>query len=122
MKDLHDHSPAVHVRRPGLDYQSCATGLDSNEVGALLVAAGLGPAAKHAVVSLLALNGLWVSEATGADIETLGLERGGRILGIVRKGGKRLVAQAHQGLRGSPASEASAVTGSAGPRAGLLAA
>ena len=39
-------------------------------------------------VSLLALNGLRVSEAIGADIERLGLERGHRTLTIVRKGGK----------------------------------
>jgi site-specific recombinase XerD len=81
-------SPAVHVRRPRLDYDSHAVGLDRNEVGALLVAAGLGPAIEHALVSLLALNGLRVSEATGANIETLGLERGHRTLTIVRKGGK----------------------------------
>jgi site-specific recombinase XerD len=82
------HSPAVHVRRPRIDYESHAIGLDRNEVGALLVAAGLGPAAEHALVSLLALNGLRVSEALGADIEALGLERGHRTLTIVRKGGK----------------------------------
>ena len=50
--------------------------LDRNELGALLVAAGLGPAAEHALISLLALNGLRVSEATGADIEAMGIERG----------------------------------------------
>ena len=33
-------SPAVHVRRPRLDYESHATGLDRNEVGGVLVAAG----------------------------------------------------------------------------------
>jgi site-specific recombinase XerD len=81
-------SPAVHVRRPRLDYESHAMGLDRNEVGALLVAAGLGPAIEHALVSLLALNGLRVSEATGANIESLGLERGHRTLTILRKGGK----------------------------------
>ena len=43
-EELLDHSPAVHVRRPRLDYESRATGLDRNEVGALLVAAGLGQA------------------------------------------------------------------------------
>jgi integrase/recombinase XerD len=48
------HSPAVHVRRPRIDYESHATGLDRNEVGALLVAAGLGSATEHALVSLLA--------------------------------------------------------------------
>jgi integrase len=51
-------------------------------------AAGLGPPAEHALVSLLALNGLRVSEATGADIEHLGLERGHRTLVITRKAGK----------------------------------
>ena len=39
-------------------------------------------------ISLLALNGLRVSEATGADIEHLGLERGHRTLTITRKGDK----------------------------------
>ena len=81
-------SPAVHVRRPRLDYESHAIGLDRNEVGALLVAAGLGAAAEHALISLLALNGLRVSEALGADIEALGLERGHRTLTVLRKGGK----------------------------------
>jgi site-specific recombinase XerD len=87
-EELLDHSPAAHVRRPRLDYESTATGLDRNEMGALLVAAGLGPPAEHALISLLALNGLRVSEATGADIETLGVERGHRTLVITRKGGK----------------------------------
>ena len=105
----HGHPQAVHrrgvlqVRRrgrtaeplpgdarppPRLDYESHATGLDRNEVGALLVAAGLGAAAEHALISLLALNGLRVSEATGADIQALGVERGHRTLTITRKGGK----------------------------------
>jgi site-specific recombinase XerD len=87
-EELVDHSPSAHVRRSRLDYESHAVGLDRNELGALLVAAGLGPPAEHALVSLLALNGLRVSEATGADIEALGLERGHRTLVITRKGGK----------------------------------
>jgi len=87
-EELLDHSPAAHVRRPRVDYESHATALDRNELGAMLVAAGLGPPAEHALISLLALNGLRVSEATGADIEHLGLERGHRTLTITRKGGK----------------------------------
>jgi hypothetical protein len=71
-----------------LDYESHATGLDRSELGALLVAAGLSSARDHALVSLLALNGLRISEALGADIETLGLERGHRTLTVTRKGGK----------------------------------
>ena len=82
------HSPAVHVRRPRIDYESHAIGLDRNEVWALLLAAGLGPAAEHALVSLLALNGLRVSETIEADFEALGLERGHRTLTILRKDGK----------------------------------
>ena len=87
-KELLEHSPAAHVRRPRVDYESHAIALDRNELGALLVAAGLGPPAEHALISLLALNGLRVSEATGADIEHLGVERGHRTLTITRKGGK----------------------------------
>ena len=62
--------------------------LDRNELGALLVAAGLGPPPEHALISLLALNGLRVSEATGADIDHLGRERGHRTPTVTRKGGK----------------------------------
>jgi integrase/recombinase XerD len=87
-EELLEHSPAAHVRRPRLDHESHATGLDRNELGALLVAAGLGPPIEHALISLLALNGLRVPEAAGADIEQLGLERGHRTLTITRKGGK----------------------------------
>jgi integrase/recombinase XerD len=87
-EELLDHSPAAHVRRPRLDYESHAVGLDRNELGAILVAAGLGPPGEHALVSLLALNELRVSEATGADIEHMGTERGHRTLVITRKGGK----------------------------------
>ena len=71
-----------------MDYESRAVALDRNELGALLVAAGLGTPGEHALISLLALNGLRVSGATGADIEHLGLERGHRTLTITRKGGK----------------------------------
>src|SRR5208282_2151864 len=73
-EELLDHSPAAHLRRPRVDYESHAVALDRNEFGALLVA-GLGPPSEHALIALLALNGLRVSEATGADIEHLGLER-----------------------------------------------
>jgi len=42
--------------------------LDRNELGALLVAAGLGPPTEYALISLLALNGLQVSEASFARL------------------------------------------------------
>jgi hypothetical protein len=55
-EELLDHSPAVHVRRPRVDYESHATALDRNELGALLVAAGLGPPPEHTLTSLLATH------------------------------------------------------------------
>jgi integrase/recombinase XerD len=87
-EELLDRSPAAHVRRPRVDYESHAAALDRNELGALLVAAGLGSPSVYALISLLALNGLRVSGATSADIEHLGLERGHRTLTVTRKGGK----------------------------------
>ncbi len=74
--------------RPGLDYESRAVGLDRNEIGALLVSAGLGGAGDYALISLLALNGLPISEALGANVEDLAVERGHRTLRVVRNGGK----------------------------------
>jgi integrase/recombinase XerD len=71
-EELLDHSPAAHVRRPRVDYESHAVALDRNELGALLVAAGLGSAATHALISLLALNGLRVSEAPPGSSPGLG--------------------------------------------------
>jgi integrase/recombinase XerD len=40
------------------------------------------------LISLLALNGLRISEALGADITAMGSERGHRTLTVLRKGGK----------------------------------
>src|SRR6185437_14960834 len=54
-EELLGTSPAAHVRRPRVDYESHAVALDRNELGALLVAAGLGTAGEHALISLLAL-------------------------------------------------------------------
>jgi len=83
-----EHSPAVHIRRSRIDYESHVAHRDRNELGAILVTAGLSSPRGHALVSLLALNGLRVSEAIGADIDALGHERGHRTLTVVRKGGK----------------------------------
>ena len=81
-------SPAAHVRRPRVDSESRAIGLDRNELGMFLVQAGLAGGRDHALACLLALNGLRISEALNANIEHLGAERGHRTLTITRKGGK----------------------------------
>lgn len=87
-EELIPRSPATHIRRPKLNYESNAVGLDRNELGMFLVEAGLSGGRDHALACLLALNGLRVSEALNSDIEDLGLERGHRTLTITRKGGK----------------------------------
>lgn len=53
-----EHPRAAHVQRPRLDYETHATALDRNELRAPLVAAGLGPPPEHALISLIAPNGL----------------------------------------------------------------
>ena len=85
-----ERNPAANVRRPKVDVESRTLGLDRNELGGLLVQAGLGSARDHALISLLALNGLRISEALGADIESMGMDRGHRMMAIVRKGGKHV--------------------------------
>ena len=99
-EELLDRSPAAHVRRPRVDYESHAAALDRNELGALLVAAGLGSPSVHALISLLALNGLRVSEATSADIEHLGLERGHRTLTVIRRAARSSPSRWRRALRG----------------------
>jgi site-specific recombinase XerD len=83
-------NPAANVRRPKVDHESRTLGLDRNELGALLVQAGLGSPRDHALIALLALNGLRISEALGADVTDLDIERGHRTLRVLRKGGKRV--------------------------------
>jgi site-specific recombinase XerC len=52
-----EHSPGVHIRRPKVDYESHVAHLDRNELGSILVTAGLSSPRDHALASLLALNG-----------------------------------------------------------------
>jgi integrase/recombinase XerD len=83
-----DRDPAAYVRRPKLDYESHTLGLDRNELGAFLVQAGLCGGRDYALMCLLALNGLRISEALGAEIENLDYQRGHRTLFVHRKGHK----------------------------------
>jgi site-specific recombinase XerC len=75
-EDILDKNPALNVRRPKVHDESRTLGLDRNELGALLVQAGLGDLRDGASMTLLALNGLRISEALNADIDDLSTERG----------------------------------------------
>lgn len=82
-------NPAAYVRRPSIDNESTTLGLDRMELGGLLAVAAGANVMDHALICLLALMGLRVSEACGVHIQDLGQERGHRTLHIIGKGHKR---------------------------------
>jgi integrase/recombinase XerD len=51
LEGLLARNPAANVRRPKVDPESRTLGLDRNELGALLVQAGLGSPRDHALIS-----------------------------------------------------------------------
>jgi site-specific recombinase XerD len=87
-EELITRNPASAVRRPRVGSDSQTTGLSKEELGALLDAASAHSARTNALFLLLAMNGLRISEALGADVTDLDTERGHRVLRITRKGGK----------------------------------
>lgn len=90
-EEVIDRNPAAHVRRPKISQESTTLGLDRQELGQFLVVAGMAGGQDHALACLLGLNGLRVSEACGANIENISLERGHHTLLVDRKGGKRAI-------------------------------
>jgi site-specific recombinase XerD len=91
-EELIARSPVARVRRPRAPQDSPRLGLDRPQLAALLAAAAASGPRDHALVCLLALNGLRVSEVVGAQIADLGTERGHRTLRVRRKGGRKQVA------------------------------
>lgn len=84
-EELIGRSPVARVRRPQVADDSQRLGLDRGELRDLIAAAaGSGPR-DLALVLLLGLNGLRVSEVVGAKVRDLGTARGHRTLAIVRK-------------------------------------
>lgn len=83
-------SPAEHVRLPKLYRDETRTlGLDRVELGAIISTARASSPRDAALMSLLGLLGLRVSEACAVQIEdTHGEQRGHRTLTLVGKGGK----------------------------------
>jgi len=79
-------SPLHHVRRPRLPETSTSTGLSRPELRAFLAEAARRGPMMHALMLLLALNGLRVSEPLTAQVADLGTERGHRTLAVARKG------------------------------------
>lgn len=88
-EDVIARNPVAQVRRPKVGTDTVSTGLDRDEMAALIQAAEADSPRSFVLVLLLGLNGLRISEALGADITDLGIERGHRVLLVTRKGGRR---------------------------------
>jgi integrase len=88
-EELIGRNPVSAVRRPRVGNESQSTGLSRDELAALLEAASAHSPRTNALILLLAMNGLRISEALGADVADLDTERGHRVPRITRKGGKR---------------------------------
>lgn len=84
---LVDRNPAQKVKRPPAPVMRPQLGVARDEAERLLDAADASSARDHALVCLLLLSGLRVSEAVGANVGDLGHERGHRTLEVRRKGG-----------------------------------
>ncbi|MHB8438234.1 MAG: tyrosine-type recombinase/integrase [Acidimicrobiales bacterium] len=87
-EDVIPRNPVAAVRRPKVGTDTVSTGLDRDELGVLIRTAEADTPRSLALVLLLGLNGLRVSEALGADVDDLGTERGHRVIRVTRKGGK----------------------------------
>jgi integrase/recombinase XerD len=84
-------SPAVGVRTPKVTKEPRGKGLTAPQLRRLLQASAVAGADDDAIVCLLALNGLRVSEVCAAQIEDLRREPGGgRSLRVRGKGGKEV--------------------------------
>ena len=86
-EEVLDRSPLTGVQRPRGGQDSVSTGLDRDEVAALLAAAAADGPRSHALISLLVHNGLRIDEALSRDVEHLQTERGHQVLRLRRKGG-----------------------------------
>lgn len=83
-------NPAVHVRRPEVDPDTSTTlGLTAAQARALLTAAGEHSPRMRALVALLLVDGLRISEALALDVDHVhGVDRGHRVVTLRRKGGR----------------------------------
>lgn len=85
-----DRSPAAHLRMPRVFIDESRTlGLDRMELGALIQTARASHVMDNALITLMGMLGLRVSEACNVCIEDYqDVERGHRVLRLVGKGGK----------------------------------
>jgi hypothetical protein len=90
LEGLLRRNPAANLRRPTVDHESRTLGVGSQRAWRPARSGRARNAAGSHVDPMLALNGLRISEALGADVTDLDVERGHRTLLMVRKGGKHV--------------------------------
>ena len=83
-----ERDPVANVRRPKVEYITTRQYMDRMELARFLQYASMGSPRDHALCNLLALNGLRISEALGADVDDLSFDKNHRLLHIVGKGRK----------------------------------
>lgn len=83
-----ERNPVEFVDRPSVSKRSQTLGLDKADAERLLALAQWWGPVEHALVCLLMLNGLRVSEACAADVSHLSEQRGHVVLRIHGKGGR----------------------------------
>lgn len=88
LEDLVDKDPTADVRRPKVRDLVSRPYLDRMEAGRFLATAEASSPRDYALVCILLLNGLRISEALEANIETMSAERGHHTLNIKGKGMK----------------------------------
>ena len=91
-EELIARSPVSRVKRPKVGSDSPTLGLDGPELSRIVDAAATAGPRDHALICLLAFNGLRVSEVCNADASDLDTIRGHRVLTITRKGGSKATA------------------------------
>lgn len=86
-REVIDRNPVIRVRRREIGTATTSTGLDRDELAALIRAAADDSPRSNALVFLLGLYDFRISESLGADVTDLGTERGHRVLTVMRTGG-----------------------------------
>lgn len=86
-EDLVVRSPASRVRLPRQNRESSTHGMTRAEITRFLVASERNPT-QHAMICLLTLNGLRISEACSINVDDLSFEYGHRTVRVARKGGE----------------------------------
>jgi site-specific recombinase XerD len=90
LEGLLARSPAANVRRPKIDPESRTLGWIATSSAPCWPKPGSTRPAITPSSRCLAMKGLRISEALGADIDDLDFDRGHRTLRIVRQGGKQV--------------------------------